>query len=912
MVHVLWIREDYENNRKFLCYRHSTDSGLTWGPMQIIYENEWDIFLSVTTSKRMSVSGEDVHIVMASKDEIFYFRSRNGGDAFEDPVTLLSAQPNQNIYDLIIDSEGTGILILYMASGLAAASIDTFCSTDAGNSFRHTLITGDLDWRWWKVCDALYDGEHLYVLWLYNYWQYGSTIQGDLRLGVSTDGGQYFDWKLISVPSLNGLHRTEWLQFDNYVPKIAADGPDVYITWTGRDYDDLMSVFVRHSPDYGVTFNEAINITRDQLAPGQSVYASLESVYAKGGHVYSLFQTTDSRVYLRAGGGNFGSVIPVTASPGTPYVSAGWWPQAVIDPSDESGMTLHAIFNKPQYVKTTDGGLTIHGPAPVGPHYNWQSATKRPRLAAGNDGIVHVVVEGCVKIHKDVDIFYRRIVPTSETTNQMALDVYADPYPADRNGFMAIPSAHQLQFTDKFTIECWVNPDPDTYKQTRIVTKENTETSLFYSPTAYQMGTHEYSGQRATNGGIKTNDGVFMAWGGFIPEGQWTHMALTYDKNAGPDNLILYLNGEVSAKTSASGDIPAGDGLLIVGATRPDDNYNGLIDDLRLWNDALSQEVIQQLMYLPATGNEPGLAACYPMDGNTRDITPFRNDGYLTYVESFVPHQMVIPDSDSDGVDDLEERGFNGLDVAFDGNGDGTPDWKQSNVASLKSYNESQYFTLDAVSPARETIPLINVTSSAVPPGQPDGYEFPYDMVRFSLEFPAGTATALVHFYPHGSGVYDTYVNYGELPGNTAPVFYGFKLGENTGAVLETGVITLHFSDGLRGDHDLTINGSMTTLGGPGRAPEGINDPGQPGNMQVYPNPVSRFLEVRFVAQGRSHTSLTLHNALGERIAVLVDEISQAGEHTYRYDTHHLPQGIYYCRLTTAHSDEIRKVLVLR
>ncbi len=76
-------------------------------------------------------------------------------------------------------------------------------------------------------------------------------------------GGHFFEWNLVSVPSLNGLHRTEWLQFDNYLPKIAVDGSHVYVTWTGRDYDDLMSVFVRHSPNYGETFDEAINITRE-------------------------------------------------------------------------------------------------------------------------------------------------------------------------------------------------------------------------------------------------------------------------------------------------------------------------------------------------------------------------------------------------------------------------------------------------------------------------------------------------------------------------------------------------------------------------------------------------------------------------------------------------------------------------
>ena len=45
------------------------------------------------------------------------------------------------------------------------------------------------------------------------------------------------------------------------------------------------------------------------------------------------------------------------------------------------------------------------------------------------------------------------------------------------------------------------------------------------------------------------------------------------------------------------------------------------------------------------------------------------------------------PNSDDDGLSDAEEQGPDGNNPNYDGNGDGIPDWKQSNVASFHTYD---------------------------------------------------------------------------------------------------------------------------------------------------------------------------------------------------------------------------------
>ncbi len=71
----------------------------------------------------------------------------------------------------------------------------------------------------------------------------------------------------------------------------------------------------------------------------------------------------------------------------------------------------------------------------------------------------------------------------------------------------------------------------------------------------------------------------------------------------------------------------------------------------------------------------------------------------------------------------------------------------------------------------------------------------------------------------------DDYLNYGATPANTAAHWYRFLFGQatdtdnalGTGMEIVDGRIVLHLVDGGRGDHDLTMNGSISTLGGPAR-----------------------------------------------------------------------------------------------
>jgi hypothetical protein len=85
----------------------------------------------------------------------------------------------------------------------------------------------------------------------------------------------------------------------------------------------------------------------------------------------------------------------------------------------------------------------------------------------------------------------------------------------------------------------------------------------------------------------------------FIPEGEWTHLASTYDGS----QLKIFVNGKLVNKAAVSGAVCTSNAPLIVGATVKNNHTKnlvlGMIDDVRIYNNALTASQIQNLMQQP-------------------------------------------------------------------------------------------------------------------------------------------------------------------------------------------------------------------------------------------------------------------------------------------------------------------------
>lgn len=81
---------------------------------------------------------------------------------------------------------------------------------------------------------------------------------------------------------------------------------------------------------------------------------------------------------------------------------------------------------------------------------------------------------------------------------------------------------------------------------------------------------------------------------------------------------------------------------------------------------------------------------------------------------------------------------------------------------------------------------------------------------------------------------------------------------------------------------------------------------------QNYPNPFNPTTTIGYVLQEKSNAKLTLLNALGEEIAVLINEEQEKGYHKVEFDGSKLTSGVYFYQLKAGEFIQTKKMILLR
>jgi hypothetical protein len=81
---------------------------------------------------------------------------------------------------------------------------------------------------------------------------------------------------------------------------------------------------------------------------------------------------------------------------------------------------------------------------------------------------------------------------------------------------------------------------------------------------------------------------------------------------------------------------------------------------------------------------------------------------------------------------------------------------------------------------------------------------------------------------------------------------------------------------------------------------------------QAYPNPFNPITTIPFALRERTHAKLAVYNIMGQRVAMLVDGMLEAGEHRVTFDGSNLASGLYFYRLEAGSFVQIRKVVMLK
>jgi len=166
-------------------------------------------------------------------------------------------------------------------------------------------------------------------------------------------------------------------------------------------------------------------------------------------------------------------------------------------------------------------------------------------------------------------------------------------------------NAASLNITTAITLSAWVNTnDAGNSEDNPYITKGNNSYALRHGADN-SIGFYIYDGGSPFSA-------TYMVSGAF--NGVWHHIAGTYDGS----NLALYIDGELKANAAHAGSIDISAFNVNIGSDAAQTWmwYNGLIDDVRIYSRALSQQEIQQVIVTksefatrpsPASGSRPDI-----------------------------------------------------------------------------------------------------------------------------------------------------------------------------------------------------------------------------------------------------------------------------------------------------------------
>jgi len=196
-----------------------------------------------------------------------------------------------------------------------------------------------------------------------------------------------------------------------------------------------------------------------------------------------------------------------------------------------------------------------------------------------------------------------------------------------------------LDITDTLTIACWVNPaglDGDNGWVARwdnYAFKSSGTSLRFTTP-----GVRDYTANNTT-----------------LVVGEWQHVAVTFVPNQAEGGVICYVNGVEGQRSDSTGYGP-GSGPFAIGNNRWSQFYEGMIDDVRVYDHILTEAEIQGAM--EGGKGFPSALGPDPADGAMHEATwvtmSWRAGDYA------VSHDVYL----SDNLDDVD----NGTGDAFRGN----------------------------------------------------------------------------------------------------------------------------------------------------------------------------------------------------------------------------------------------------
>ena len=218
---------------------------------------------------------------------------------------------------------------------------------------------------------------------------------------------------------------------------------------------------------------------------------------------------------------------------------------------------------------------------------------------------------------------------TSQSYSTVTLNSFSS-MALDLDGTNDYVAAGEAALGGSITVECWIKPENIDVNWSGFVCKNN---KMADGEGVFWLGQHStagvvrfgiyLTGSNATETALDTDGAV-------LSNDSWYHVAATYDGNY----QKIYINGSL-VKTSADRNtvLPSGTSEYRIGLSTAS-YFNGIIDEVRIWNTARTADEIADNMERELVGNESDLVAYYKMSNGSgttlTDNSSNSNTGTLT------------------------------------------------------------------------------------------------------------------------------------------------------------------------------------------------------------------------------------------------------------------------------------------
>jgi len=238
-------------------------------------------------------------------------------------------------------------------------------------------------------------------------------------------------------------------------------------------------------------------------------------------------------------------------------------------------------------------------------------------------------------------------IPTNNTLNYTMLNLKGlvvsnfSMYFNGTNAYIKAPNTASTIFT-QVTMEAWVKLSAQ--QSTKIVQKADWN--------GFGLGVDLYNGFQASVY-LKSAQGLLINWKTGRPVlNQWYHLAMTFDGAL----LCLYVDGVLRNSVAATSALWGTTQQITIGSDNGAQKFfKGWIDEVSVWNVALSAQQISDNRNVPLAGNESGLYGYWQFNEGAGaavyDKTTHHYDGVVTNSTWNTDTSFGL-DSDGDGVID--------------------------------------------------------------------------------------------------------------------------------------------------------------------------------------------------------------------------------------------------------------------